>query len=86
MPVLDHPVHPSTMTGPEHRYGCWNREAFKSEYVHQSCIAYTTVKDRMSRECRYDLSLTDPACTDCKHRGDGEAYDASVRRLACTSP
>jgi len=33
----------------------------------------------MSRECRYDMSLTDNACHECKHRGTGEAYAKHVK-------
>lgn len=37
------------------------------------------VRHTMSKVCRYDHSLTDIRCTDCAHRGSGEAYDAMVR-------
>lgn len=65
MPVIDHDVHPSTMKGPDFRYGCWNLPA--------------ALNHRMSDRCRYDLSVSDPNCTECKHRGSGEAYAQSVR-------
>ncbi len=68
MPVLDHPVHPSTVTGPGHRYGCWNLPG--------------DLRHTMSNRCRYDLSLSDPACTDCCHRGSGESYDQQIRSNA----
>jgi hypothetical protein len=32
--------------------------------------------------CKYDMSLTDPACAPCWRRGSGENYDAKVRRAA----
>ena len=32
MPVEDHPVHPSTMVGDDHRYGCHDRKPFKAYY------------------------------------------------------
>lgn len=66
MPVIDHPVHPSTVRGPGHRYGCWN---LPKELNH-----------RMSNRCQYDLSVTDPCCSGCMHRGEGEAHDALVRQ------
>jgi hypothetical protein len=37
---------------------------------------------RMSTTCRYDHSLTDPRCTNCVHRGDGEIYDEAIRAKA----
>lgn len=33
----------------------------------------------MSTDCRFDMSLKDLMCKGCKHRGSGEAYDASIR-------
>jgi hypothetical protein len=36
----------------------------------------------MSRECRYDRSLTDPRCATCKHRGSGEEYSIKIRTEA----
>lgn len=88
MPVLDHEVHPSVKVGPAHRYGCWNRNGhapgyfaprrrfFSNGSFEMGCVF---VPDRMSQECRYDMSLTDPNCTDCKHRGSGENYDRMIR-------
>lgn len=96
MPVIDHDVHPSTMKGPDFRYGCWNRKPFKKGYF--APHRFMPVKDakasfhnqafvikakwidhNMSSACRYDMSISDPNCTDCKHRGSGEAYAQSVR-------
>lgn len=65
MPGLDHEIHPSVRHGPDFRYGC---NGLPAELNH-----------RMSDRCRYDLSLKDAGCTDCPHRGKGEAYDAMVR-------
>lgn len=65
MPVIHHATDPRTVTGPDHRYGCWG---LPEELNH-----------RMSDRCRYDKSLGDPNCTDCVHRGKGEAYDKMVR-------
>ena len=87
MPVIDHDVHPSTMKGPDFRYGCWNREPFADgycapnlEHVGDAFVLYALwIPHAMSRDCRYDLSVSDPNCTDCKHRGSGEAYAKSVR-------
>lgn len=94
MPVIDHDVHPSTMKGPDFRYGCWNRKPFEKGYyapnrfmpkVMQDLIALCFrwgaqfIPHRMSLDCRYDMSLTDCACHDCKHRGSGESYAQSIR-------
>ena len=38
------------------------------------------IPNRMSTECRHDMSLVDPRCGDCKHRGSGEAYTQKVRK------
>lgn len=65
MAVLDHPVHERTKKAAGHRYGCWN---LPGELNHA-----------MSDRCRFDLSLTDPSCTDCQHRGKGENYDSMIR-------
>ena len=80
MPVIDHSTHPSTQRGPGHRYSCWNRPR-PGSLVNLDKLGM--IPNRMSTECRYDLSLSDPCCTDCKHRGSGEEYDKSVRS---TSP
>ncbi len=78
MPVIDHETHESTRIGSDYRYGCWNKPrpvtgvsvySFPHEYPF-----------RHSTECRFDMSLSDPACTGCEWRGSGEAYDQSVRK------
>ena len=77
MPVLDHEVHPSTKKGPEYRYGCWNKP--RPGNLVNLGGNFGLRLFRMSRDCRYDMSISDPNCTDCKHRGSGEAYAESVR-------
>lgn len=83
MPVVDHDVHELTKVGEGHRYGCHNRPARKKFYYAWDWIGYEArvvrVGDRSSTECRYDMSLTDPACEGCIHRGSGEAYSQSIR-------
>lgn len=79
MPVLDHEVHPSTKVGPEYRYGCWNKPRPGNLVNMGGKFGLRTF--RMSRDCRYDMSISDPNCTDCKHRGNGEAYAESVREV-----
>lgn len=85
MPVLDHEVHPSTIQGPGHRYGCHDHEeyaaTFTTKHGHRldGTVVFKETPHTLSRECRYDLSTTDPNCSGCKHRGKGEDYDRMVR-------
>ena len=90
MPVIDHPVHEKTVAGSHS--GCHNRPEFKRGYYAQVRRYVGTsgeffmdiefVPHRMSTECRHDMSLTDPRCGDCKHRGSGEVYANTVRNAA----
>lgn len=66
MPVLDHDTHESTVIDDKHVYGC---HSLPEDLNH-----------RMSNRCRFDLSLSDPSCTGCQHRGKGEAYDQMIRK------
>ncbi len=84
MPVEDHPVHAITKQGSDARYGCCNREPFASGHYAKDGFdgprqRWSWVPHKMSRDCRYDMSLRDPKCDGCKHRGSGEAYDKKVR-------
>ena len=80
MPVIDHDVDPSTQKGADFRYGCWNHQRAEGYWASTwSWHGKAFIAHRMSLECRYDMSITDPNCTDCKHRGSGEAYAQSVR-------
>jgi hypothetical protein len=65
MPVLEHEVHPSTIVGEGHRYGCWNLPE--------------SLDHDMSDRCRFDISLRDPSCEGCVHRGKGEKYNQLIR-------
>ena len=94
MPVEDHAVHEKTRIDGNHRYGCHNRKDYAESYRapnrfqtsdgYQAVFKYeaVTIPFTMSRECRFDMSLRDPWCEGCKHRGSGEAYDARVRAAA----
>jgi hypothetical protein len=83
MPVLDHPVHRSTIAPP--LYGCNGLPRGPRSYLAPAgwsadgYMRMVQVEPTMSTECRYDLSLTDPRCTGCKWRGSGEDYSARVR-------
>ena len=90
MPVIDHEVHEKVSIDAYKPYGCKDREMspgyhainrFAGTTGHQPIwwLERVRIPHVMSRECRYDMSLTDPRCTDCKHRGTGEAYAARVR-------
>lgn len=84
MPVEDHAVHEMTRFDDTKRYGCHNRGAYAGAYMAHPWAATggKWAEYRMSRECRFDMSLRDPWCEGCKHRGSGEAYDAKVRAAA----
>ena len=77
MPVIEHPVHEHGIRDAEHRYGCFNRPPMR-EWVEASLSTFNAAHwpHRMSRECRYDRSLSDSACAGCRHAGSGERYVA----------
>lgn len=77
MPVIDHPVHPSTSKGADFRYGCWNRPEFVAGYFAprremeetlEFSLQAEWIEFRMSRECQFDLSANDPNCEGCARR------------------
>ncbi len=87
MPGLDHEVHHLTKQGDDARYGC-NGESQRKDFYWARNVnrrlmppldVWIMVDDKMSRECRYDLSLSDSKCTDCPRRGSGEDYDKMIR-------
>lgn len=71
MPVEDHPVHPKTKIDNSFRYGCNNLKRERGTYLFREfvggSIAVKFIQNRMSLDCQYDSSETDPACEDCKH-------------------
>lgn len=81
MPVIEHETHPSTQIGPDHRYGCWNREdRFSTEYTAPARryfpdgrfeVVTVAVEFRMSNDCRFDGKNgkvgDDPHCAGCRH-------------------
>lgn len=81
MPVIDHPVHPSTQISQDHRYGCWNRPLkFKPFYWAPERRTFpdgsfemmpVRIPFRMSHTCHHDgieaMGVDDPACEGCKH-------------------
>ena len=94
MPVIEHEVHEKVRISENKPYGCHNHDRDFTNYSAPNRFTGTTgyepiywlgrksIPHVMSRECRYDTSLKDPRCDDCKHRGSGEAYDAKVRTAA----
>lgn len=74
MPVVEVKVRPGSSVGSEHRYGCFNRWAYRETVEHSQ--GGTTWPFRMSHECRYDRSLSDRFCAGCCHAGTGEQYIA----------
>ena len=88
-PVEEHEVHEKVKHEADYKYGCHKRKPYTNEYyapdrVYRPNGTFYIVQKRipfvMSRECRYDMSLTDTHCNECKHRGSGEAYANSVRQ------
>lgn len=87
MPVVDAPVHEKVIQKEGFRYGCHNRPRPKarqeviSKFINaihgwSSCVQ----PYRFSTDCRFDMSLTDPGCEGCEHRGSGEKYAEEIRR------
>lgn len=74
MPVVEHEVHTHGVRDDAHRYGCFNRKPFREWCESSSLMDASHWPFRMSRECRYDRSETDPACKGCKHIGSGAEY------------
>ena len=80
MPVIDHPVHPHGIRNADYRYGCHNRPHFHEvievqDGWHDDGTRRTVkILFRMSTECRYDMSITDSGCKDCKHADTGHRY------------
>lgn len=87
-PVEEHEVHEKVKHDADYKYGCHNRKPYANDYYAPDriyrpdgtfYIVQTRIQHAMSRECRYDMSLSDTHCEDCKHRGSGEAYNKKVR-------
>lgn len=90
MPGEDHAVHELVKKHADARYGCHNRPSFSVGYWARDTVLgplgrLRTVQKwiihRMSNECRYDMSLKDSSCTNCKHRGSGEEYARRIREI-----
>lgn len=91
MPVEEHAVHKLVRIKADKPYGCHNTERNFTGYHAPNRAAGTDgykptwwlervrIPHVMSRDCRYDMSLTDARCTGCKHQGNGEKYNAMVR-------
>ena len=71
-------------------YGCKDRKMLPGYYMpvrqyHRDGsgnfdIVTKFILHRMSTECRYDKSTTDPRCGACKHRHTAEQYDKMIRK------
>lgn len=82
MPVIDHPIHPSTQHGADYRYGCHNKPRPVAGALVTGSPAYGSQQWPFanSTECKHDLSVSDPNCTGCAHRDGGEDYDQMRER------
>ena len=74
MPVEDHEVHEKVKIAENKPYGCHNVDRNSEGYLGSPWGTAKFIAHVMSTECRYDMSMTDPRCDGCKHRGTGEAY------------
>lgn len=89
MPVIETEVHEKVKEAAGTKYGCFNRKPYADVYIAPDRVYRSDkltfdqvcrpIKHTMSRECRYDMSLTDLKCDKCIHRGSGEAYADKVR-------
>lgn len=86
MPVEDHAVHEMVIQKEDFRYGCWNKPRPKargwvfSNFLHTLLRRIWRWRYVFSTNCRFDMSLTDPACEGCEWRGSGERYAEEIRR------
>lgn len=88
MAVLTHEVHEKVRIEHNKPYGCngfdkrshgyWVQErSYRRDGTY--VLRDKFMEYRMSHECRYDMSLSDPRCENCENRGSGEAYSEMVR-------
>lgn len=91
MPVADTDSHPLTIRTTSSPYGCSNGDRSADGYwapvrIYNPDGSFSMgskpIEHTMSRECRYDKSLTDPRCVNCKHRGSGETHWAKLEEEA----
>lgn len=80
MPVIDHSVHEKVRIGSDYRYGCHNLPKPEYGQTVSSTFSGEEWPYVFSTECRFDMSLSDPACGGCQWQGSGENYDAMIRR------
>ena len=84
MPGLEHAVSAMTKRSDE-PYGCHNRLRGQPWMMVQDGWNaagqrhMVMMLDRMSVECRYDMSLSDKRCAGCQWAGSGEEYDQKIR-------
>lgn len=87
MPVADTEAHSLTVRAATAPYSCSNRDRSAIQYHAPYRIFYgegafsmssKPIENTMSKECRYDRSLIDPRCTECRDKGSGEAYAAEI--------
>lgn len=78
MPVENHEVHAKVKIATNKPYGCHNGDRTSAGYIGSPWGTPKFIVHAMSTECRYDMSMTDPRCENCKHRGSGETYAKMV--------
>lgn len=87
MPVADTEAHSLTVRASDAPYSCSNRDRSATQYhapyrIFLANGAFSMgskpIENTLSKECRYDRSLVDPRCAECRDKGSGEAYAAKI--------
>lgn len=95
MPVPESESSPVTVRKASDLYSCHNgprnaRGYYAPQRVYHADGTFhmdlVFIWHTMSRECRYDMSLSDSRCEDCTWRGTGEAYARKNEDASATTP
>ena len=87
MPVADTEAHSLTVRAATAPYSCSNRDRSATHYYAPYRIIFEggwfrlgskKIENTLSKECRYDRSLVDPRCAECRDKGSGEDYAAKI--------
>lgn len=82
MPVEDHPIHPSTIRGSNHKNGCWNQPRSRNPYLVKDGFhedgrqRFVLIDDVGSLECKNDGKVGKEGdqkyCDGCQHKNFGK--------------
>lgn len=87
MPVIESEPSAITIRDRSAPYGCKDRVISEGYFAPQRyylengsfVVGVKFIKHTMSTECNHDKSLTDPRCSECKHKGSGEKNAELIR-------